>query len=111
LPKSQLPLIKKFEKGVHVFGSLILRLIGVINKPPCLSGEIVRGRASRCRLVLSLECAPAWTVLSIELTRPAGLAEGEAMTKHRSHSTAFKPQVAEEFIAGETLHGFAKISA
>jgi len=28
----------------------------------------------------------------------------EAMTKHRSHSAAFKRQVAEEFIAGETPH-------
>ncbi len=26
------------------------------------------------------------------------------MTKHRSHSAAFKRQVAEEFLAGETLH-------
>jgi transposase len=32
----------------------------------------------------------------------------EAMTKHRSHSVAFKRQVAEEFIAGETLHGLSK---
>lgn len=30
------------------------------------------------------------------------------MTKHRSHSAAFKRQVAEEFIAGETLHGLSK---
>ena len=30
------------------------------------------------------------------------------MTKHRSHSVAFKRQVAEEFIAGETLHGLSK---
>ena len=30
------------------------------------------------------------------------------MTKHRSHSAAFKRQVAQEFIAGETLHGLAK---
>jgi transposase len=30
------------------------------------------------------------------------------MTKHRSHSVAFKRQVAEEFIAGETLHGPSK---
>ncbi len=29
----------------------------------------------------------------------------EVMTKYRSHSAAFKRQVAEEFIAGETLHG------
>ena len=29
------------------------------------------------------------------------------MTKHRSHSAAFKRQVAEEFIAGETLHGLS----
>jgi len=31
----------------------------------------------------------------------------EAMTKHRSHSAAFKRQVAEEFLAGETLHGLS----
>jgi transposase len=27
------------------------------------------------------------------------------MAKHRSHSIEFKRQVAQEFIAGETLHG------
>src|SRR3954466_1971453 len=32
----------------------------------------------------------------------------EAMTKHRSHSAAFKRLVAEEFIAGETLHALSK---
>ena len=30
------------------------------------------------------------------------------MMKHRSHSAAFKRQVAEEFIAGETLHALAQ---
>ena len=30
------------------------------------------------------------------------------MAKHRSHSTAFKRQVAQEYLAGETLHGLAK---
>lgn len=30
------------------------------------------------------------------------------MSKHRSHSVAFKRQVAQEFIAGETLHGLSK---
>jgi transposase-like protein len=30
------------------------------------------------------------------------------MARHRSHSVAFKRQVAEEFLAGETLHGLAK---
>ncbi len=30
------------------------------------------------------------------------------MTKHRSHSAAFKQQVAEEFIAGETLYGLSQ---
>ena len=30
------------------------------------------------------------------------------MTKHRSHSAAFKRQVAQEFISGETLHGLSK---
>src|SRR5437588_12151535 len=32
----------------------------------------------------------------------------KAMTKHRSHSVAFKRQVAQEFVAGETLYGLAK---
>jgi transposase len=32
----------------------------------------------------------------------------KAMAKHRSHSVAFKHQVAQEFIAGETLHSVAK---
>ena len=30
------------------------------------------------------------------------------MTKHRSLSAAFKRQVAQEFVAGETLHGLSK---
>jgi transposase-like protein len=30
------------------------------------------------------------------------------MTKHRSHSIEFKRQVAQEYLAGETLHGLAK---
>src|SRR4051794_40111994 len=32
----------------------------------------------------------------------------KAMAKHRSHSAAFKRQVAQEFVAGETLHGLSK---
>jgi transposase len=32
----------------------------------------------------------------------------EAMAKHRSHSIELKRQVAQEFIAGETLHSLAK---
>lgn len=34
--------------------------------------------------------------------------EPTSMTKHRSHSVAFKRQVAEEFIAGKTLHALSK---
>src|SRR5438270_12984080 len=30
------------------------------------------------------------------------------MARHRSHSLAFKRQVAQEFVAGETLHSLAK---
>jgi transposase-like protein len=30
------------------------------------------------------------------------------MARHRSHTVAFKRQVAQEFVAGETLHGLAK---
>jgi transposase len=32
----------------------------------------------------------------------------KAMSKHRSHSIEFKRQVAQEFIAGETLHALSK---
>jgi transposase len=32
----------------------------------------------------------------------------EAMTKLRSHSAAFKRQVAEEFLVGETLQGLSQ---
>ena len=37
-----------------------------------------------------------------------GFQRMKAMTKHRSHSAAFKRQVAQEFVAGETLHGLSK---
>jgi transposase len=30
------------------------------------------------------------------------------MVKHHTHSTEFKRQIAQEFLAGETLHGLAK---
>lgn len=30
------------------------------------------------------------------------------MAKHRSHSVDFKRQVAQEYLAGERLHGLAK---
>ncbi len=30
------------------------------------------------------------------------------MARHRSHSIEFKRQVAQEYLAGETLHGLAK---
>src|SRR4029077_13837980 len=32
----------------------------------------------------------------------------KAMAKHRSHSIEFKRQIAQEYIAGETLHALAK---
>lgn len=37
-----------------------------------------------------------------------GFRKMEAMTKHRSHSAAFKRQVVEEFVAGGTLHALSK---
>jgi transposase len=37
-----------------------------------------------------------------------GFRRMKAMTRHRSHSAAFKRQVAQEFIAGEALHGLSK---
>jgi transposase-like protein len=32
----------------------------------------------------------------------------EAMAKHRTHSIAFKRQVLQEYLGGETMHGLAK---
>jgi transposase len=32
----------------------------------------------------------------------------KTMARHRSHSVAFKRQVAQEYLSGETLHGLAK---
>jgi transposase len=32
----------------------------------------------------------------------------KAVARHRSHSIEFKRQIAQEFIAGESLHGLAK---
>src|SRR3990170_4087381 len=37
-----------------------------------------------------------------------GFRKMKAMAKHLSHSIEFKRQVAQEFLAGETLHGLAK---
>ena len=42
------------------------------------------------------------------MTRAGGLSEHEGMARHRSHSIEFKRRVAQEFIAGETLHALAK---
>jgi hypothetical protein len=37
-----------------------------------------------------------------------GFRKVKAMARQRSHSIAFKRQVAQEFVAGETLYGLAK---
>ena len=58
---------------------------------------------------LFLECAPEGGQNGRgNLTPLLGFRRMEAMTRHRSHSVAFKRQVAEEFIAGETLHALSK---
>ena len=31
------------------------------------------------------------------------------MARHRSHSVAFKRQVAQEYLSGETLHGIVSL--
>ncbi len=58
---------------------------------------------------MSLECAPgAGQVEASELTVELGFQRMKAMARQRSHSIAFKRQVAQEFIAGETLYGLSK---
>src|ERR1700733_9927994 len=39
--------------------------------------------------------------------RLPGFQRMEAMAKHRAHSVEFKRQIAQDFIAGETLHALA----
>ena len=41
------------------------------------------------------------------IDRLPGFQRMKAMAKHRSHSIEFKRQVAQEFIAGETLHALS----
>src|SRR3984957_9964551 len=43
-----------------------------------------------------------------ELTLVPAFEGWKPMAKHRTHSIEFKRQVAQEFLAGETLHGLAK---
>ena len=38
----------------------------------------------------------------------AGPFEEKAMARHRTHSITFKKQVAQEYLAGESLHGLAR---
>jgi transposase len=56
-----------------------------------------------------LECARGGGQIERwDLTALLGFRRMEAMTKHRWHSAVFKRQVAEEFIAGETLQARSK---
>jgi transposase len=74
----------------------------------------------RCSLagVLRAGCDPgrqnarqvpeALSILVALVPFSSGFRRMEVMTKHRSHSAAFKRQLAEEFTAGETLHALAQ---
>lgn len=56
-----------------------------------------------------LEWAPAGGRITVfRLTELLGLPRMRTMARHRSHSVAFKRQVAQEFLASDTLHGLAK---
>ncbi len=44
----------------------------------------------------------------MELTKAAGLSEDESHGQTTVHSIEFKRQVAQEFVAGETLYALAK---
>ena len=56
-----------------------------------------------------MECAPgAGQVEVIDLQGELGFQRMKAMARQRSHSVAFKRQVAQEFIAGESLYALSK---
>ena len=56
-----------------------------------------------------MECAPgAGQVEVSDLTGELGFQRMKAMARQRSHSIEFKRQVAQEFIAGESLYALSK---
>jgi transposase len=56
-----------------------------------------------------MEWAPWGGQLGLsELTLGRAFEGWKPMARHRSHSIEFKRQVAQEFLAGDTLHGLAK---
>src|SRR6516164_2924897 len=57
---------------------------------------------------IEVECAPDGGHLAGELTKAAGLSEDESHGQTTFHSIEFKRQVAQEFVAGETLYALAK---
>jgi hypothetical protein len=61
------------------------------------------------KLTSMVECAPRGrTIGRFEFGRALrGFRTLEVVTKHRSHRAVVKRQVAEEFIAGETLHALS----
>src|ERR1700721_1066442 len=62
-------------------------------------------RAALAILGRALECAPdGGQFAGWELTGATGLSRMKAMAKHRIHSIEFKRQIAQDFIAGESLH-------
>ena len=64
--------------------------------------------ATRADLKHLLECAPdGGQIGGWELTGAAGLSEDESHGQHRTHSIEFKRQIAQDCIAGETLHALA----
>jgi transposase len=79
--------------------------------------EVITGTARRRRWpveeklrIIGESCEPGESVSAV--ARRNGVAGplrwDRTSRQHRSHSVAFKRQVAEEFLAGETLHGLAK---
>src|SRR5262245_11156935 len=57
----------------------------------------------------AVECAPGAGQVGVsDLTGCAGLQRMKAMARQRSHSIEFKRQVAQEFIAGESLYALSK---
>ena len=56
-----------------------------------------------------MECAPdGGQIAGWELTGATGLSEDESHGRAPTHSIEFKRQMAQDFIAGETLHALAK---
>jgi transposase len=109
--KSDLAIVagKPTNKAERSAAELVEQRAGTKGNAGQPSTRRTQRRISVTQGVGSLECAPgAGQVEVSDLTGELGFQRMKAMARQRSHSIEFKRQVAQEFIAGESLYALSK---